>query len=543
MKMNTKKETMAAVVILSLVSLIITLPLFMSKDLIITQDILWHLVWSEQFQKTLTDGVLYPRWVDTPFGYGSPTFIFYAPLSFYVISLINIFTNSTILSIKIAIYLSFFLSGLTMYFFARKINGERAGLISGVFYQLIPYHIFDLFSRGVVPELFAFIWFPVILLFIREIYAREKASSTGLLSLAYAGLIMTHLVSSFMFTFVIIGYGLYLSLSVEKKGLLRMLCAIALGLGLSSIYLLPVIFERGFTHIELIKLLDYRDHFLFLHKTLIKTEFYPVVHGIAILETVFLVFSFLLIKKQLIKGNNIFFVVLLSVSLFLATPLSSLIWKYTPEFPNLQFPWRWLTFSGLSASIIGGNLIGNFTRDVRRSAIVVSSSLLIIALLIMLPISFFKEGEVDQWRMHPGLFSPIEYRPVWLDDPRRILVPAEKAAIVRGDGSVCILDWKSNRRVVSTIGNTPLILKFSTFYYPGWKAAIDGKINELRTEKVTGSIMLEVPVGRHEIELIFEDTPARHYGKVISVVSLFGVILLACTRFFPPEAKREAVDT
>ena len=140
------------------------------------------------------------------------------------------------------------------------------------------------------------------------------------------------------------------------------------------------------------------------------------------------------------------------------------------------------------------------------------------------------------------LISPIEYRPVWLDDPRRILPPVEKAAIIRGDGSVSILDWKSNRRVVSTIGNAPLILKFSTFYYPGWKAAIDGKIEKLRSEKGTGSIMLEVPVGQHETELIFEDTPVRRHGKVISIVSLLVVILLACTRFFSPEAKREAVD-
>ena len=540
--MNAKKKTILAVVILSLVSLIITLPLFLSKDLIISQDILWHLVWSEQFQKTLMEGVLYPRWVDTPYGYGSPTFIFYAPLSFYVISLISILTNSTIMSIKIAIYLSFFLSGISMYFFARKINGEHPGLISGVFYQLIPYHIFDLFSRGVIPELFAFIWFPLILLFIQDIYTEKKASSLGLMSLAYAGLIMTHLVSSFMVTFVIIGYGLYLSLFVKEKGLLRMLCATTLGLGLSSIYLIPVIFERGFTHIELIKFLNYRDHFLFLHKNLIKREFYPIVHGIAILEIAFLAFSFLLIKKKLIKGNNIFFVVLLSISLFLLTPLSSLIWKYTPEFPNLQFPWRWLTFSGLSAAILGVNLIGNFTRDVRKCAIFVSSSLLIISLLIMLPISFFKDGEVDQWRMHPGLFAPIEYRPVWLDDPRRILLPVEKATIIKGDGSVNILDWKSSRRVLSTISNNPLTIKFSTFYYPGWKASIDGKMNEPQIQKGTGSIMIEAPAGQHKIELIFEDTPVRHYGEFISIVSLFLVVLLVCTRFFLSEAKHDTVD-
>src|SRR3990170_5841016 len=93
-----------SIVILSFVSLIITLPLFLSNSLIISQDILWHFVWSEQFHKALTEGVLYPRWVDTPFGYGSPTFIFYAPLSFYVISLITILTKSSILSMKIAIY-------------------------------------------------------------------------------------------------------------------------------------------------------------------------------------------------------------------------------------------------------------------------------------------------------------------------------------------------------------------------------------------------------------------------------------------------------
>src|SRR4030066_1403070 len=176
------------IAILALVSLFITLPSFFSNSLIFSQDILFHFVWSEQFQKALTEGVLYPRWVDTPFGYGSPTFIFYAPLSFYVISLITILTKSSILSMKIAIYLSFFFSGLTMYFFARKLNGERAGLVSGVLYQFIPYHIFDLFCRGVVPELFAFIWFPLILLFIRKIFTERKFSSIAFVSLAYAGL-------------------------------------------------------------------------------------------------------------------------------------------------------------------------------------------------------------------------------------------------------------------------------------------------------------------------------------------------------------------
>jgi hypothetical protein len=519
-----KKNTIS-IVILSSFSLIITLPLFLSNSLIISQDILWHFVWSEQFYKTLMEGVLYPRWVDTPFGYGSPTFIFYAPLTFYVISLINMITNSIILSMKVAIYFSFFLSGLGMYFFAKKLNGQGAGLISGVIYQLLPYHIFDLFGRGVVPELFAFIWFPLILLYIKKIFSDGKSSSVALMSCSYAGLILTHLVSSFMFTFVMIGYSLYLSLVEKEKVLiLKVLFAMALGLGLSSIYLIPVIFERSFVHIEFIKIVNFRDSFLFIKNNLVKREFYPIVHGIAILEITFLIFSFLLIRKKIIRSDNIFFVLLLLLSLFLTTPLSMFIWRYVPEFSNLQFPWRWLTFSGLSVSIIGGNLIGNFKGEVRRPAGIFLLTLVIISFFMMLQTSFFKEGEIERWRIHPGLFSPFEYRPVWLTDPGRILLPVEKVIIVNGNGSVDIVSWKSNRRELSIKGTAPLMLKFSTFYYPGWIAKIDGRNASIAVDKDSGLILIDIPEGKHTLILKFQDTPIRYYSKIISLFSFVSLI-------------------
>jgi hypothetical protein len=420
-----------------------------------------------------------------------------------------------------------------MYFFARKLNGERAGLISGVLYQITSYHIFDLFSRGVVPELFAFIWFPLILLFIREIFSERKFSSIAFVSLAYAGLILTHLVSAFMFTFVMVGYGLYLSFIEKKKGILRMLCAMALGIGLSSIYLIPVIFERRFTHIELIKIYNYRDNFLFLYKNLLSREFYPTVHGIAIVEMAFLIFSFLLIKRKLIKVDNIFFVLLLFVSLFLTTPVSSLIWGYMPEFSNLQFPWRWLIFSGFSVSIIAGNLIGNFKGKVQKSAGILFIPLLIISLAMILQISFFKKGELDQWRLHPGLFAPFEYRPVWLNDPKAMLPAAEKIKIVKGEGAVDIIDWKSNQRVLSTKGNTPLTLKFSTFYYPGWEAEIDGLKSHILIEKDSGAMLVNIPAGLHVIELKFIDTPLRFYAKLISLGFCFMVFLIVLFSYRP----------
>lgn len=80
--------------------------------------------------------------------------------------------------------------------------------------------------------------------------------------------------------------------------------------------------------------------------------------------------------------------------------------------------------------------------------------------------------------------------------------------------------------MLSVNGETSLSLRFSTFFYPGWEAGIDGKQCSIMIEKDTGSIVIEVPEGRHKIELSFRDTPVRYYGKVISVISLILISLV-----------------
>ena len=102
-----------------------------------------------------------------------------------------------------------------------------------------------------------------------------------------------------------------------------------------------------------------------------------------------------------------------------------------------------------------------------------------------------------------------------------------KVEIIKGEGSEEILDWKSNKRVLSTDGITPLYLKFSTFYYPGWECKIDDRQCGIMIDKDSGSMVIEVPEGRHTIELFFRDTPPRYYGKLISIISLV-LILLIC---------------
>jgi uncharacterized membrane protein len=511
-------------IIISLVALVITLPLFLADGLIASYDIFFHAVWSEQFNKALTDGVLYPQWVDTPFGYGSPTFIFYAPLSFYLIGLINSFSTSHILSMKIAIYLSFFLSGITMYIFARKLNGDRAGLISAMVYQLLPYHISELFLRGSIPALVAFIWFPLILLFIREIFIGEKNTSIIYMGFAYAGLITTHLASSFIFTFIMVGYSLYLSIFEKKSGISKMAFGIVLGFGLSSAYLLPVIFERVFIHIDVMKSFYFGNNFLLMGKNLIQEP----LNRIFFADILFLLISVILLRNNFFTGGNSFYIYLQGIALFLTVPASGIIWQNIPGFSALQFPWRWLFASGLSIAVISGSMVSKPGGDIKKAlAAVIVSTLILSLFTIAKPFSL---ADIDFWRSQSVAFSPFEYRPIWVKNPRKELPAVERVRIVKGGGKVDIVEWKSNHHILSVSGKGPIGLQLSTFYFPGWKAKKDGQHIDIMVMEESGSMAIEIPEGTHKLELIFEDTCVRRSGKIISLITLFFIVSVLLVR-------------
>jgi hypothetical protein len=53
----------------------------------------------------------------------------------------------------------------------------------------------------------------------------------------------------------------------------------------------------------------------------------------------------------------------------------------------------------------------------------------------------------------------------------------------------------------------------------------------------SGSIIVEVPEGKHKVELIFDDTSVRYYAKVVSIISLIVVSSLCLYGMFKPANK------
>ena len=55
----------------------------------VIDDSLLHMSWVQQFSASLSQGYWLPRWLpDSNGGYGSPVFIFYSPLVYYLTALL-----------------------------------------------------------------------------------------------------------------------------------------------------------------------------------------------------------------------------------------------------------------------------------------------------------------------------------------------------------------------------------------------------------------------------------------------------------------------
>jgi uncharacterized membrane protein len=547
MQQHNCKRDIISILLLALIACCCILPLFIHHGLPYIDDMVFHFFQADQFTHSLKDGIIYPRWIpDANNGYGSPNFIFYSPLSYYLVSITTLFTHSLTTAMIIVIWCSFFFSGTTMFITTRKMFGGTLSPLPAIFYQILPFHLGDLYMRGTFAELFAFVWFPLIILFIHEtIKSRNKIAMVGL-SLSYAGLILTHLVSGYIFSLVAGAYLIYnFFLLKDRKPIIKALFSLALGLGISAVYLLPVIFERRFVQIDYLlncNICDYRNNFLFTFDRFQAGlgSFYLPLHIEVVLEVTLSILIILLIRKNRQRVSDSsqqnFFVFLSLFAFFLTTPLSKPIWSIIPGFPFLQFPWRWVMVIELSLCLLTGAIFSlKELSGLRFATLKKRLFVYLIIALSLISLNMILKGLYLISKITVTSVDVREYTPIWVKDMKKIKSETgiQKASVVSGSALTNIVEWKPENRIISVEASRPSILRISTFYFPGWEGYIDNNRYKIKIEKDSGAMLIDVPEGRHTLVLKFEDTPLRYYAKIISLVSFFVMVLLV----FLPEKK------
>ncbi len=542
-----------------------------------------------EFDAAIRDGAWWPRWtMDQALGYGYPLWIFYSPLSYYVAEAFHLLGLGFAAAVKATYLTGFLAAAWAMYALVRRWWGRPAGLVAALAYTYAPYHLVDIYVRSALAEFMALLWFPLAMLAFDELVTHGGRRRLAWAALAFAGLTLTHSVTALAFTPVLAAFVLWellrlhapretgrhgeretrrlsppLSLSprllctpapLHRSGgwgrlLIRAVQALAaalLGIGMSAIFLVPMILERPFIAQEqwVRGTYQFQQHFVYLHQFFSPLwDFLYSVEGPKDgmsfqLGAVIMVLALGVIVAALLQPGRerarILFMAAATLALvFGMTGLSEPLWRSLPLVQLIQFPWRLLAPTAVILAILAGATIAVLPdTDSYASAGMVGLLLILASLPYTVP-QFTPVTPEDESALavirfetdYPDMVGMTAWASALPTDSPLVAQyregkPLQKLTILRGQGQV------ETTRVggASVEGRVraaePVTVQFLTYWFPGWQARVDGQPVDSRPEGTYGLLTLDIPAGEHTVSIRMGSTPARNAGAALSAVSL-----------------------
>ena len=504
-----------------------------------------HPTWARYFSEQLWSGELYPRWLSGINGsLGSPAFFIYAPLPFYISSLIIPLVPGdpyTLYALGITATLFLIGSGLAAFLWIRQIAPSKGtALIAALFYMIAPYHLaVDFFTRGAFAELASFVWIPFLLYFV-HVAERQKIYGLIGITLSYTALLTTHLQTSMICAPLFLLYAFFIGKEGRYRLPLLAGSGLVLGLGLGAIYWVPALAHLKFVHHEFLDLpsLRYNNNWV-----LPTGKFGTFIFGTLIFMVITAGVSWFLLRqgKRHRSPLVIFSLLVIGAAIFMMMPLSEPIWSAMSLLQRVQFPYRF------SIPLLIGTtaLLGLVSFGVRSSSrtirggfllFIVGGSILSAAIngyTVYAHDSKFHQTyyQSHMKRLEYGL-GAHEYLSRWVSPVAQqadsTLLPLvqkainarEHIAVVQGKGQVHIDEEGSRSLRVESSSQESLEVTLHRFYYKGWKSPDEPDVVVQPTER-TGMMNIVIPPGDRTFMLEMQGIPEEKWGEVISGITAF----------------------
>ncbi len=510
-----------------------------------------------QMFKCLQDLQIPCRWIpDMGYQYGYPQFNFYPPSIYYFAAFLHLFSIQIIDTVKILFILGSIISTITMFIFLKALLKDSfSSLVGSLLYSYIPYKAVEIYVRGSLSEFWAYAFFPLIFWSSFQLISKGKLRYISWFGLSLALLLITHNLMSFIF-FPLVGVWSLTLMTVLKKWsiLPKLILGAFLGLGLAGFFILPVVFEGKYVHLETLLggYFDYRQHFVNLYQIFLSYNFgygssmlgpnddlslsTGIIHWV--LGALALILAAVYFKKDKTLSIITFSLGILTlVTLFMMHEKSSFIWERIPPLFYLQFPWRFLSDSTFLLSILGGIAIYRLGKI--QSKLGLGLGVLAIIILFTMYAPFFKPkswlkiNDSDKfsnqsWEKQLTI-SIFDYLPIFAKLPPNKKAPQLPEVL---DGDVKFISYKkgSNYQIGEVEVGEKATLRLPLFDFPGMEVKVDNqKIEHIHTdcrmeEYCLGLITFRVLEGKHKIEARLENTPIRTLGNIITVVSFFALV-------------------
>lgn len=517
-----KKNNIVCIVSILIVAFVAMLPMFMTSYKS-SHDTKFHLAnivsITENIKNTGLPGKIVGN-IANDFGYG--TNLFYPPLAHNSIAYLNAVINNPIISIEIFYYIILALSGITMFFLAKKVSKSwEIGLVSATIYMLFPYHISNIYIRDAQNEALLFVFLPMIISGLYDLYKNKNKSFYILFTIGYIGGMLSHLTLMVYFTVLILVL-MIINFKETIKRIKPLIISSLFILMITSPFLIPLleqnilgnyrVFQNGVmvqgTWGHALSIFDYLNSMTTLKSGNIK-------YFIDIITLLLLIITLVKYKKL----NNKFYNSILIfgiISLILSTKLFP--WDILPKSIRImQFPWRFETFVALSISLIAP-LCMMLMKDKR----VLAFSLTVLILLLIqstLNPATNEEIRLDNVEYFYGLGSQEEYLPVNLYENKDYYeTRSHDILLVNGNGVITDVYNESSKLEFKFEGDG--VVELPRIYYIGYTLK-DGNNKIKLYENDKGFIEAKLNSGTYSLE--YEGTNLYKASIYISIISIIGL--------------------
>ncbi len=458
-----------------------------------------HLVRLYQYDLALRDGQILPQWAGGLLaGRGYPVFIFAYPLPYLIAEGFHLVGFTLAVAIKLTFVLSYLVSVVGMYFLA--------GFTGAILWGFAPYMFVKIFitaSLGVVVSYAVIPWFFLCL------YKNKRLGLIISLSLW----ILSHPATLVIFSPLILLFFL-----THLKNYRRLLLSFLLALSLSAWYFLPANLELGYTHFKEFVSHAYVNDFVSFSRLLYsKWGTNAPGWGANPLSQQVGIAQWLAIGLGLFYWRKLWpYLLSFTISIFLMLSVSKPIWDLPTPLQNISTPWRFLSLAVFSAALAGAwavNLIKAKTWRYLAAGLLIGLAL--YGNRNHLRINDIRNYDLNFLQNYAGVATGWnEYLPIWVKDmPDKF--PASRLEIISGDCQINLLSANCLQ---------PATLQLNTAYFPGWQIKVDNQITPIKPTD-NGLISFSVLSGNHQIESKFTDTPLCRVAKIISLITLFSIVI------------------
>lgn len=518
-----------------------------------------HLSKLAQYITLLREGQFPPRWSSSLNGtLGYPVFVFSYHLPFAVGSLFYLIGASLSQALEAVLGLSYILSGIGAYLWLKTRYSRLAAALGALFFLYAPYRFSLVFVRAAIGEAMALSFLPWIMWSMEKLALSNQKkwlATTGLLIFLA---IVSHSLFLPMYLPLILIYGAWIMYRDKKNWLLAYSGSITIGLLLSAFYLLPLIFERQYVVFDANYQRQGIEHLVSAWQ-LVRS---PWGYGFSFPETINDAMSFqvgltqilvvaiglfmILIKRRVQRGEYI-----LAASLFLAacflmidSTWSRWLWLKMPGMGIIDFPWRFLGLTTLTASWMAAHVAQSVSKRTFQYGLVAGLAILVMVanrnhIRINLP---YPVDEATVFTDSGTTTFADEFRPIWRKSNKHDKV-GDRVEVIEEKDKLSIDQSSSNKLRFRTNFSKEQTVYINSLYFPGWKAyrrqgtewrelvlgeqlrIVEEAWGKHDLTAVSGTMKIVVPGGVQEYYLAFTETPLRQSGNMISLMSLGALIV------------------